>query len=154
MQPDEALSAHFNLHEFTVSREAAARGIRNEPLGSAVAGLRRLAALMERVRAALGGVPITIVSGYRCPALNAAVGGQATSAHMRGLAADFIAPRAGSPRELCRRIVDAGIVFDQLIEEGGWVHIGLADAGKPPREEVLTARFRAGQRPLYIRGLV
>lgn len=154
MQPDEALSAHFNLHEFTVSREAAARGIRNEPLGSAVAGLRRVAAVLERVRAALGGVPITIVSGYRCPALNVAVRGAANSAHLRGLAADFIAPRAGSPRNVCQCILDAGIVFDQLIQEGGWVHLGLAEEAAPARQEVLTARFRAGQRPIYIKGLV
>ena len=35
------------------------------------------------------GRPLTVSSGYRCPALNRAVGGSATSHHMDGMAADI-----------------------------------------------------------------
>lgn len=63
--------------------------------------LRRL----EALRAALGARPITITSGYRCPAHNAAVGGHPSSEHMdgtatdvvvRGVAPDTVADRADS----------------------------------------------------------
>jgi zinc D-Ala-D-Ala carboxypeptidase len=54
---------------------------------------------------------------------------------------------------VCQQIIDAGIAFDQLIREGTWVHLGLADAGKQPRREVLTAVLRPGQSVRYVKGL-
>lgn len=51
-----------------------------------------LAALVENVLDPLRewyGKPISVNSGYRCPALNKAVGGSATSQHMSGQAADI-----------------------------------------------------------------
>ena len=38
------------------------------------------------------GAPIIVTSGYRCPALNTAVGGVANSHHIVGCAADIVAP--------------------------------------------------------------
>ena len=38
------------------------------------------------------GAPIIVTSGYRCPALNTAVGGVANSHHIIGCAADIVAP--------------------------------------------------------------
>jgi zinc D-Ala-D-Ala carboxypeptidase len=91
------------------------------------------------VRSLLGGVAIHINSSYRGPALNAAIGGSKTSAHMKGLAADFIAPSFGSVLEIAQAIAASGIVFDQLIHEyGTWVHIGLAATGKTPRQQKLS----------------
>ncbi|MCX8578903.1 hypothetical protein J3U35_05560, partial [Gilliamella sp. B2717] len=46
---------------------------------------------LELVRKALEH-PIIITSGYRCPALNARVGGVASSTHTQGLAVDFRSP--------------------------------------------------------------
>jgi len=45
--------------------------------------------VLEDVRAAFGGRPVTINSGYRCPAHNASVGGVEDSMHVEGKAADF-----------------------------------------------------------------
>ena len=42
---------------------------------------------LEALREAYG-APITVTSGYRCPAHNATVGGHPRSAHMAGLAVD------------------------------------------------------------------
>ena len=49
-----------------------------------------LCRVLEVVRANLGNKPITIVSGFRSPAYNAAVGGARKSRHMQGDACDFV----------------------------------------------------------------
>lgn len=148
------LSQHFHLDEFTVSQEATRRGLDNTPTPPAMRGLLRLAALLEDVRVLLGEQPISISSGYRSPAVNKAVGGSPKSAHLAGLAADFVCPGYGTPLQVCQEIAGSGIAFDQLIYEGTWVHIGLAPVGAVPRREVLTARFLRGAPVQYLRGLV
>lgn len=45
---------------------------------------------LEELRADLGGHPMIITSGYRCPTHNAAVGGHPTSEHMDGTATDVV----------------------------------------------------------------
>lgn len=139
------LSANFHLDEFVTSQTAARRGIDNTPSPEVIKRLRNTAKGLERVRAVLG-KPILISSGYRSPALNKAVGGSATSDHMNGDAADFISPGFGAPIAICRAIVAAGIKFDQLIEEGTWVHISF---GPRMRGQILTMRngkYTAGLR--------
>lgn len=131
------LSPHFHLDEFTTSQTAARHGIDNTPSAQVIARLKATAALLEEVREALGGKPILISSGYRSPMLNARVGGSKTSAHMLGYAADFICPGFGPPLDICRALVAAGLTFDQLIEEGTWVHIS---ADPRARGQVMTKR--------------
>lgn len=143
------LSAHFTLEELTASPTAVKRGIDNSPSLAILANLRRLAALLEQVRAAVG-LPIRVSSGYRCAALNRAVGGSPNSAHVNGLAAD-ISVKDLSPKDLATAIVVAGVQFDQLIYEGEWVHIGLSRG--TPRNQVLSARFASG-RVTYLEGIV
>ena len=143
------LTPHFSLAELVVSQVATRQGIDNAPAPAIVANLTRLAALLEQVRA-LVGAPITVSSGYRSPALNRAVGGAASSAHVLGLAAD-ISTNKLAPKALALLIQQSGIVFDQLIYEGAWVHIGLS-AGTP-RRQVLTAKF-AGGGVSYVAGIV
>lgn len=154
------LTEHFTLLEFTASDAARRLRIDNTPGSTALHALQRLAELMEQVRDVLGGVPVLISSGYRSAALNAAVGGSATSAHLLGLAADFTAPAFGEPRAICEELIAAGLVWDQLILEhpsaeapgGRWVHIGLPQLGKP-RRQILTAIKRGGK-TRYETGLV
>lgn len=135
------LSPHFDLSEFVVSQTAQRRGIDNTPTPEIVENLKRTALLLEKVRAILGR-PIIITSGYRCDALNLAVGGvPGRSSHVTGQAADFICPGYGPPSAVCRAIADTPIPFDQLIREfddgngGGWTHISWADN---PRRQLLT----------------
>ncbi|MFS2004599.1 D-Ala-D-Ala carboxypeptidase family metallohydrolase [Duganella sp. CT11-25] len=134
------LSEHFTLEELVASQIAARRRIDNRPPPAIIENLRRVAAVLEQVRALVGRA-ITVSSGYRSPALNAAAGGARESAHLQGLAAD-ITVSGLAPKDLAKAIVKAGIEFDQLIYEGTWVHIGLA-AGKL-RGQVLTATFAPG----------
>lgn len=71
------------------------------------------------------GRPLTVTSGYRSPALNKAVGGAATSHHMRGMAADITTGNKVDNRRLFRLILDLNLPFTQLIDEKGfsWVHV-------------------------------
>lgn len=131
------LSEHFTLAELTVSEAAARQHLDNTPRGIDFENLKRTAAMLEKVRAIVG-CPIRVTSGYRAPAVNAAVGGSKTSAHMKGLAADTNAVGL-TPRQFAEKIAphlkELGI--DQLILEfGAWVHLGLT-AGTP-RYQVLT----------------
>jgi hypothetical protein len=97
--------------------------------------LKRLAAGLESVQALLG-APLEISSGYRCAALNEAVGGSATSQHLLGLAADFACPGFGPPLEVARAIQRSGLEFDQcILEYGRWVHLSF---GEPARRRLLT----------------
>lgn len=134
------LSENFTLEELTASQTAARRGINNTPTGAELAALTNTAKQMELVRALLN-APIHVSSGYRSLALNKAIGGSSTSAHCRGEAVDFTATAFGTPKEICKAIIKSGIVFDQLIFEGAWVHIAF-DA--TPRRSVLTAHFGNG----------
>jgi zinc D-Ala-D-Ala carboxypeptidase len=140
------LSAHFTLAEFTDSQTAARQGIDNTPPADVVERLKRTAQGLEAVRVRLGCAPIVISSGYRSPALNAAIGGSKNSQHMTGEAADFTCPRFGSPTEVAAALKDSGIEYDQLILEfGRWVHISFSDK---PRHHALVID-RNGTRPLF-----
>jgi hypothetical protein len=132
--PPGYLSPHFSLAELTISQTASRNGLSNTPPAPILANMRIMAAGMEDVRALLG-VPIHVNSGYRAPAVNAAVGGSVTSAHCKGWACDFIAPAFGAPLDICKRIVASPIVFDQIIEEGTWVHLSFDPRA---RRQVLT----------------
>lgn len=138
------LTIHFALAELTHSQTADRRGIDNTPTDEIVENLMSLAQTLERVRVLLGSRPIVISSGYRSPDLNRAVGGARNSAHLYGLAADFICPGYGTPLQICKAIAASGIDFDQLIQEGTWVHLGLSQPGQKSRRQVLTANFSSG----------
>lgn len=135
------LTEHFSLAELTNSAVALRRGMDNTPTGAVLTNLRtHTAPGMELVRKLLK-QPIYVSSGYRSRALNLIIGGSSTSAHVNGMAVDFKCPGYGSPKEIATRIALSDIEFDQLINEGQWVHIGFAYT---QRRELLTAHFANG----------
>src|SRR5439155_24446039 len=93
------LTAHFALEELACTQH---REFDNTPPPEAVATLRLTAARMEDVRRRLGERVISVSSGYRCRALNRAVGGASTSAHLSGHAVDFNCYGFGAPLDVCR----------------------------------------------------
>lgn len=134
------LSPNFALAEFLDSDTAVRHGIENVPNHpSVMTNLFKLAAMLEEVRAACGNKPVVVSSGYRSPEVNRLVGGSQNSDHMRGEAADFRIPGFGTPLQVARAIVKAGIKFGQLIFEGNWVHISIPDGHRD--NQILTARF-------------
>lgn len=145
------LSPHFHLSEFLVSQTAARRGIPNLPDHDMILQLKRTAARMEQVRTILGDKPILISSGYRSPAVNRAVRGSRTSAHMTGHAVDFTCPGYGSPYQVALKLSRELPDFDQLIQEfGHWVHVGF---GPGQRNELLTAD-KVNGRTVYSPGIL
>ena len=131
--PSTMLTEHFTLQEFLYSETASRQGLDNTPSEDSLANLQRLAETMELVRTICDDNPVTITSGYRSPEVNAAIGGSSTSAHMSGLACDFIVPLFGDPYAVCKAIEPrmAELMIDQLIwEYEDWVHLGLV-AGDP-----------------------
>ncbi len=84
--------------------------------------------VLEPARVRLG-VPIIVTSGYRCPALNSAVGGVANSQHTKGQAADLVCTNAADKRRLFAILSEMDV--DQLLYEKNkkgttWVHVSYA----------------------------
>ena len=146
------LSPKFSVADLIRSDTARMRGIDNRPSINVVRNLMVLARGLERVRQLLKR-ELQLSSGYRSPVLNGIVGGSPKSRHVRGLAADFISPKFGSPFKVGAAILRSRLRFDQLIFEfgdspdGGWIHIAF---GHPNRRLVLTIT-RSSRR--YLRGL-
>lgn len=143
------LSKYFELEEFLVSESAARLGISNVPGTGIHLRLERLAETMDEVRELLGH-PVIITSGYRSDALNRAVGGVHTSDHIKGLAADFICPKFGTPAMVCKAIQDSTIQFRQLINEfNKWTHIAIPLSPDDVGRQVMST-FSPG---VYVPGL-
>lgn len=89
-----------------------------------------VAAILDPLREKYG-KPINISSGFRCQALNIAVGGASTSQHLKGEAADIDAGSKLANQHLARMIVAMGLPFDQLIDENNyaWVHVSYKRVG-------------------------
>lgn len=85
-----------------------------------------LTAALEQLRERRGGRPIVIVSGYRCPPHNLAVGGAPDSQHMYASAADLHAGVATVDEAAACGFIGIG-------SSGTWaVHVDVRD-GAPAR---------------------
>lgn len=120
------LSTHFTLEELTASTKAKILGINNVPSAEHKKNLEILATkCLEPIRELLG-KPMIITSGYRCQALNKAVGGSSTSHHTKAFAVDFIV-NGMTNEQIVKKIKESNIKFTQLIEETSgkskWTHI-------------------------------
>lgn len=129
------LTKHFTLAELTTT----STGLRNVPPASALCALKALCvAVLEPWRERCG--PLRVTSGYRSAAVNAAVGGAATSQHLRGEAADVVPLRGRLQAwdELGLLMV-AGLPVDQAIIYEGLphVHVSYSDSGTPRRERLI-----------------
>ena len=120
---------YFSVKELCASATARREGIDNSPTECAYHLLHVLVdQLLDPIREAWG-EPIVVSSGYRCPELNALVGGAQHSHHLLGCAADLIAGNRDDHRRLFRMIQQmqqtGQIRFTQLIAEDNfrWIHI-------------------------------
>ena len=81
---------YFTIQELSKSATAERLAIDNTPPRAAQQMLTILVEqLLDPIRRRYG-APIIVTSGYRCPALNTAVGGVANSHHVVGCAADIV----------------------------------------------------------------
>ena len=125
---------HFDLSEFIVSSTARQKSLQNEPTWKIVEHLLELCTFLEDIRAGWAKLypknpGITITSGYRCPALNTAVGGVSNSDHQWGNACDMV-PANGKFDEFVNFLKKFLPVYEKgwnqcIIESKGrskWVH--------------------------------
>lgn len=147
------LGKYFTVEEMCRSMTAARMGRNVEPpLPPAVMmSLQTLVAnVLDPLREALDR-PLTVLSGYRPPWLNKAVGGATNSQHVLGEAADIVV-HGMSVKQLGEFIIKSQLPFDQLIFEfGEWIHISHKVLGQQ-RAQVLTARKVSGKTQ-YVSGL-
>ena len=135
------VSMHFTIEELCASDTAKARGISNKPNTEQIINLVYLAAnVLEPLRVAMG-EPIKIGSGYRCPALNKAVGGVGNSQHTKGQAADLCIDGDIEKGKRWFNYIRLHLPFDQLIWEHNskgsyWVHVSFRSDGKNRRNVI------------------
>lgn len=135
----------FSLKELCSSDVASKKKIDNFPSWQVVEHLTELTEkILEPLRHEWGG-PIKVTSGYRCDALNRAVGGVANSVHRLGYAAD-LQPGNGKIDEFIKFtqefLVKKRIAYDQLIDERSgstrWLHIGIRSSTGSQRRQNLN----------------
>ena len=120
---------YFTIEEMIKSSTATAKRIDNTPNQTVIDSLTKLIeAVLDPLREWYG-KPIGVNSGYRCKALNKAVGSKAkNSQHLYGEAADITAGSKEENEKLFNYIKD-NLEFDQLINESNfsWVHVSYRE---------------------------
>ncbi len=119
---------YFTIEEMTKSSTATAKHIDNTPNQTAIDNLTKLIEIVLDPLREWYGKPIRVNSGFRCEALNEAVGGSDTSQHRLGEAADITVGTKKGNKKLFEYIKD-NLPFDQLINESNfsWVHVSYRE---------------------------
>lgn len=180
------LSEHFTLAEMVESETATRMGIDNTPSDIIIENLTRTAQLGEAIRTALSEeanreVYITVLSGYRCEALEKALCANdylawcqknllddpdvcwqqyfAKKGHPKGQCMDFHAPVFGDPYHIVHRLTQHTEIIgqiDQIILEGATAKTqGWVHVGwsQMPRHQIMTAIFDDAGVPHYFNKL-
>lgn len=136
------ISRHFSYQEFEWSHDARNAGITNVITSVRVRDAIRdlVLSVLEPAREA-SGAAITVSSGYRCPELNALVGGVPSSQHVKGEAADIMS-RLLTPLEMARLIVGLKLPFDQLILYPTFVHVSHRLEGTQRGQILYNSRYK------------
>ena len=131
------VTMHFTIEELYASDTAKRLGIDNKPSVQQMINLVYLSAyVLEPLRVAME-EPIKIGSGFRCQALNKAVGGVYNSQHLKGQAVDLCIDGDIAKGKKWFNYIKDHLPFDQLIWEHNskgtyWVHVSFVfpDFGK------------------------
>jgi len=111
MVNDFKIAKNFNLREFDCPH---CNCVKLDPL---------LVDKLQKLRDRFGR-PVYVVSGYRCPAYNRAVGGAFRSYHVRGKAADIKIPDVPLER-ICTNAREVGFKGIKAYYQLGFVHLDL-----------------------------
>lgn len=116
------LSQHFHEDEFRCRCGC----------GMAIVSLRLIRSL-EELRAACGGNPIRINSGYRCPRHNRAIRGAKRSKHLFGEAADIVVAgmEPGDVAKMAEQV--EGFQMGGIGIYRGFVHVDVGTTHRPWR---------------------
>jgi len=138
------LTSNFSLEELSFTEH---REFDNTPPPEVIPNLKRLAMVLEQVRALVNNNPVVVNSAFRCLSVNRAVGSSDGSQHRLGCAADIRVPGM-EPEMVLQAIKASNIQYDQLIREfDAWVHISVpTNETVAPRKQVLIID-KSGTRP-------
>lgn len=143
------ISKNFSYREFEESETAKAQGITNVISSFEIRdAIRELTnTVLQPLRDAWG-LPLHVNSGYRCPKLNAAVGGAATSQHTKGEAADIHTGNHTESYRLARIAKTTPAIMreiDQMILYPTFVHFSHKLKGRN-RQQILYNKSYKGRR--------
>ena len=123
---------YFSIQELCRSNTAVRLGIDNSPSELMRTNLEALVEHVLDPLRAKWGAPIIVTSGYRCPALNKAVGGASSSQHTLGEAADIrtLSDSRADNKRLLDLLLRLKLPLDQVINEypdsqgrPDWIHV-------------------------------
>lgn len=140
------ISKNFSYSEFEESTTAQAHGILN--IIDTVEKRDAIKALVLEVLQPLRdvwGAPLHINSGYRCQELNAYVGGQPSSQHLKGEACDIKTGDEMQSYRLASVAKQLGVPFDQMILYPTFVHFSHRLKGTQ-RRQILYNKSYKGER--------
>lgn len=143
-------SKNFSFKEFEVTDIVSlkvANVIRTIPVRDSVYALANK--VLQPLRDAWG-TPLSINSGYRCEAVNEAVGGVPTSQHTTGEAADVCPsarrndPNVGASevRKLAKLVLTLGLPFDQMILYPTFLHISHKLHGAQRGQVLYNSKYK------------
>lgn len=139
-------SEHFSWKEVFYAGSMS-QHVAIQPPANVRANMLKTVSVVEAVRQ-WHGSPITINSGWRAPAVNAAVKGVKTSAHLIGGALDCsfsgVERNAKAQWELALKVgkflKESKIPFDQIIAYNTFIHIGVVNNAGTKRNEVFKIK--------------
>ena len=134
------ISKNFSYREFEASETADKNGIINVITDFKVRdSVRELVLTVLQPLRDAWGAALHVNSGYRCPALNKAVGGSASSQHVKGEAADIRAPH---PIKLAQLAFDLDLPYDQMIIYPTFVHFSHKLNGTQRKQILYNKSYR------------
>jgi hypothetical protein len=145
------LSKNLSLKEVIKSNTATRLGIDNTPEQWEINNLRAVADNVFQPLRDHFGIPIGVSSGYRCKALNKAIGGSKYSQHMIGEALDLDADIYGGLKNSeIFNYIKKNLEWDQMIwefgddEEPDWVHVSYKESGNNRKQIKRAYRDSSG----------
>lgn len=131
------VSKNFKLIEFFKSQTAENHGIINFPrtyvhLRCCLLNIRKLAEVLELIRACNKGEPVFITSGFRCVELNEKVGGVPHSRHRYAAAVDITA-KDFDYLEGSMNFLELKDIEWYASNDRSYIHIELKRYEKPPQ---------------------
>lgn len=124
-------SNYFTVKDLIKSDTASRQGIDNQPSEEIRKELEMTACKLNVIGlyAQMKGATIRVTSGYRCPKLNALVGGVKTSLHLQGQAVDFVVSDDKIKHELYETLTTKEnrerLRICEVIEYTNFLHVGF-----------------------------
>lgn len=132
---NQIISDYYTLKELTQSSTATRLMIANIPDGEVINNLQYgVSMILDPLRRKLQ-KPVIVTSGYRCEALNRAVGGVPNSWHTRGNAVDIKVKSEDEAREIfdiLKTLPSIDTVLFEHSKSAQWIHIQW-DMRRTPR---------------------